>query len=130
MNSISSILIMTSNYSHDIATAFLAVSGATLWILSRSYPESSGSGMGLYFVRVYQGVIRVAKFSLAWILIAGVPRVIFYRQFEWSNMAGDLQVVAIIIKHIVMFFLVGTGLFYWHKLDKRVRNLKIKYSTS
>lgn len=119
---------MVNNYSHDIATAFLAVSGATMWILSRKYQNPEDAEAETYFVKVFLSVTLIAKYSLLWILIAGVPRVIFYKQYEWSDMAGNLQVVAIIIKHIVMFLLVGTGLFYWSKLDKKVKILKIKHN--
>jgi len=118
---------MTNNYSHDIATAFLAVSGITMWMLSRVYRVSASEEAGRYFVSIYRDVVTVAKVSLAWIVIAGVPRILFYRQYEWSDMAGGLQVVAIIIKHIVMFLLVGSGVVYWAKLDKTVRSLERQY---
>ncbi len=126
MNPLFDIAIMTNNYSHDVATALLAASGATLWILSRNYPVSAISEIESYFVRIYQSITRLATYALLWILIAGVPRVVFYKQYEWSNMAGDLQVFAIIVKHVVMFLLVGTGLFYWAKLNKKVKYLKLK----
>lgn len=127
MTSISTILIMTINYSHDIATAFLAVSGAMMLFLSRMHSASAGKETDLFFIRTYEMTRKAARYSLEWILIAGVPRVIFYMQFEWSDMAGDLQVIAIIIKHIVMFLLVGMGLYYWIRLNNRVKSLKITY---
>ncbi len=119
---------MISNYSHDIATAFLAVSGFAMWLLSKKYPVSGNSDLIHYFISLYASVKRMAMYSLAWILIAGVPRVVFYKQFEWTSIAGDLQVVAIAIKHIVMFLLVGTGALYWIRLDKRVNSLKTEIS--
>ena len=121
------VVIMSINYSHDIATALLAVSGAVLWMLSSLFPSEDSSGLERYFVAAYHGITRLAKLSLFWILAAGVPRIVFYTQYEWSDAAGDLQVIAIIIKHVVMFLLVGTGLFYWHKLAKRVQQLHLKH---
>ena len=120
---------MTSNYSHDIATALLAVSGVTMWLISTAYSTVAHKtkDMELLFIRVYQSVRKLARYSLEWVLIAGVPRILFYKQFEWSHMAGDLQVVAIVIKHIVMFLIVGMGLYYWTKLNKQVNDLKIKH---
>lgn len=120
---------MTSNYSHDIATALLAVSGVTMWLISTAYSTVAHKtkDMELLFIRVYQSVRNLARYSLEWVLIAGVPRILFYKQFEWSHMAGDLQVVAIVIKHIVMFLIVGMGLYYWTKLNKQVNDLKIKH---
>lgn len=126
MNPMLDIALITNNYSHDIATAVLAISGGTMLLLSRNYPPDATPEIELYFIRIYSSITRAAKYSLLWILIAGVPRITFYKQYEWSDKAGDLQVVAIIIKHIVMFLLVGTGLFYWSKLNKKVVHLKIK----
>ncbi len=113
-------VIMAVNYSHDIATALLAVSGAALAILWATFPADAGSATTLYAAEIYHNVTRLAKYSLWWILAAGVPRIIFYTEYEWSRRAGDLQVIAIVIKHIVMFLLVGTGLFFWARLSKKV----------
>ena len=124
MSAIKDIFIMSITYSHDIATAILAVSGATMWILSRNYQISENAQTENYFIRAYQSVTKMAKYSLIYILVAGVPRVIFYKEYEWSSIAGDLQIVAIIIKHVVMFLLVGTGFYFWIKLGKKVRLLK------
>lgn len=122
---------MVSNYSHDIATAFLAVSGVTMWLLTSIRGETSwSSGADALFIRTYDIVRKMARYSLEWIVIAGVPRIIFYTEFEWSSLAGDLQVVAIIIKHIVMFVLVGGGLYYWSKLHKKVGQIRMNLNIS
>ncbi len=127
MTSTANTIIMAINYSHDIATAFLAVSGSIMLILSKIYPASSEREMDLVFIKIYSAIRKYAKYSLEWILIAGVPRIIFYRQVEWSSMAGDLQVLAIGIKHIVMFLIVGMFLYYWANLNRRVKALKMKH---
>lgn len=127
MSPVASILLMVNNYSHDIATAFLAVGGSAMWLLSRTYQDSEGRESDMLFIHMHESLRKIARYSLEWILIAGVPRIIFYTQFEWSPMAGDLQVIAIVIKHIFMFTLVGAGIYYWSRLNKRVMNLKLKY---
>lgn len=126
MDSFLSIIIITNNYSHDIATAFLIVSGIMMWLLSKKYPPSDNEIVKLYFIKIYKDITRLARYSLIWVLAAGVPQIIFYKEFEWSNYAGNLQVLAIIVKHVVMFTLVSTGLFYWLKLSKKVEYLKLK----
>jgi hypothetical protein len=118
------VVLMTINYSHDIATALLASSGAALWMLSRHYPADATPAARRYFLGLYVGITRIAKGSLAWILLAGVPRIIFYTQYEWSDLAGDLQIVAIAIKHVVMFLLVGMGVHFWIKLGKLAKPLE------
>jgi hypothetical protein len=126
MDHLAAAVIMTISYSHDIATALLAVSGAALWMISAFYPANAGPGTAKYFTAIYANVTALAKYSLWWILVAGVPRIAFYTDYEWATQAGDLQVVAIIIKHVVMFLLVGTGLFFWARLGKKVRQLTLQ----
>ena len=130
MNHWSDLLIIAVNYSHDVATAFLASSAMTMWILSMRYPGSGDAGLELYYIRVYRGVTRVAVGSLCWILIAGIPRIIYHNEFELAEMAGDLQFIAIVIKHIVMFVLLGAGLFYWSRLSRKVKILKLKHNAA
>jgi len=119
-------LVMTLNYSHDIATALLATSGAALWMLSRHYPSAVEPGAEAFFVRVHYGLTRLAKYSLIWVLLAGVPRIAVYRTYDWADSAGDLQIVVIALKHAVMFLLVGAGLFYWVKLGRKAKELRSK----
>ena len=123
MKSFLSTTLMVNNYSHDIATAALFVSGIMMWVLTLRFPLAENDGINHYFIRVYKSITRLAKYSLIWVLAAGVPRIIFYREFEWSSKAGDLQVIAIAIKHVVMFSLVGTGIFLWLKLNRKVKKL-------
>ena len=122
------VVLMTINYSHDVATALLAASGVALWMLSKNFPADATQATERYFIGAYRGISRVAKDSLYWIVLAGVPRVFFYMQYEWSDLAGDLQVVAVVIKHIVMFLLVGTGVYYWVKLGRQVKALQQLHS--
>ena len=118
------ILLMTLNYSHDIATALLAVSGVAMWLLSKNYPSDASKAAERYFVAAYRSVTRIAKDSLYYIVIIGIPRVVFYMQYEWSDLAGDMQIVAVVIKHIVMFLLVGSGIYFWIKLGRQVKQLQ------
>ncbi|RMF99880.1 MAG: hypothetical protein D6726_12230 [Nitrospirae bacterium] len=120
------ILITLNNYSHDIATALLAVGGIMMYLLYRGRKRLLEDGGGVFFSRVYKKVKTIAEASLAWILIAGVPRTIFYKRYEWSDLSGDLQIVAIIIKHIVMFLLVGLLSFYWIRLSRINKSILAK----
>ena len=124
------ILLITINYSHDIATALLAASGAAMWLLAREYPEDASAAAERYFLRSYRSIARIARDSLYYILLAGVPRVIFYMRYEWSDLAGNMQIVAVIIKHIVMFLLVGTGGYLWIRLSRRVKALALSHGRS
>ncbi|RMG69281.1 MAG: hypothetical protein D6710_09140 [Nitrospirae bacterium] len=115
------VLLIITSYSHDIATAFLTVSGILMVILYLKREELMGLGSQEAFVEVYRRVKLIAEASLLWILLAGVPRTVFYKKMEWSYIAGDTQIVAIGIKHVVMFLLVGALSYYWIRLSKYIK---------
>jgi hypothetical protein len=117
------ILIMLNNYFHDVATALLGASGVTMWIVVKRYEKFKGPETLPYFMSLYRSITRLAKFSLYWILIGGVPRTIFYKDLEWANMAGKGQVPALIAKHIIAFIIVGTGAYFWIKLNRKIKGI-------
>jgi hypothetical protein len=124
MNESSAILLMMNNYLHDVATALLVASGWCMGLLWRNLNPGKGSESIRYFIRLYHGLTRLARFSFVWIILGGIPRVIFYKQFEWSNMAGRGQVPALIVKHILAFSLVLAGALLWVRVRTRVRELE------
>lgn len=118
------VLIMMNNYFHDVATALLLASGFTMWIIVKKLGNRTEEQVAQYFLDVYHGVTRLAKFSLIWILVGGIPRTLFYKEFEWANAVGKQQVPALIVKHILAFLCVGTGVYLWIKLSRRVKEIK------
>ena len=123
------ILIAINNYSHDAAAAFLAVSLSVVRILSRNFPASGDAALDVSFVRVYSGIARTARYSLFWLLIAGIPRAIFFREYELSG-AGDLQVPVMVIKYAGMVLLAGVGLLSWARLSKKTGHLTSKHNSN
>ncbi len=114
------------NYSHDIATAFLVVSGVLMVILYKKRNNLLSGTSFKEFASFYRFNRLVAEGALLWILVAGVPRTIFYKKYEWSYLAGQLQVGAIVVKHIVMFVLVGALVYYWLRLSSFIKAHQIK----
>ncbi len=114
------VLLLLLNYSHDIATAFLTVSGVLIVLLYKKRETLSEASMDALYT-LYRRIKLIAEVSLIWILLAGVPRTLFYRTLEWSYMAGNAQIVAIGIKHVLMFALVGALSYYWIKLSRFLR---------
>ncbi len=116
---------MMNNYFHDVATALLMASGFGVWVVMKRFDERPRSKDATeYFVRVFDGMTKLAKISLWWILIGGIPRTIFYRDFEWANAVANAQIPALIVKHIMAFSFVGTGVVMWHKYGRRVRKIR------
>ena len=117
-------LIMMNNYFHDVATGLLLASSFALWMIIRHYGEAESRGAKEYFLGIYDSMTRVARLSFWWIIIAGFPRTYFYREFEWANSVDYLQVPAIILKHVLVFAFVGTGLYMWHRFNRRVKDVR------
>lgn len=112
---------MMNNYLHDVATALLAASGVSLWVIIRRFGQSEERAVKEYFLSIHKGMTRIARFALIWILVGGVPRTIFYRSFEWANAVDHAQIPALIVKHILAFAFVGTGVYLWLRLNKKVK---------
>jgi hypothetical protein len=115
------VLIMMNNYFHDVATGLLVASCVSLYFIMKRYDDSGSRESAEYLLRLYSTMTRVARFSFWWIIIAGVPRTYFYRDFEWANSVDNLQIPAIIVKHIVVFIFVGTGVYMWQQFSRKVK---------
>lgn len=124
MNPALGVIIMMNNYLHDVATALLLASGVAMWIVVKKFGKSSDSLVTDYFLKIYYSLTRLAKFSLFWIMLGGVPRILAYKDFEWADAVGKNQVPALITKHIIIFIVVTAGVFVWIKLKKTVRELE------
>ena len=118
------VIIMMNNYFHNVATALFAASGVALWVMVKRYEGREGREVTEYFLVIYKGMTRLARFSLLWIFIGGVPRTLFYRSFEWANAVGHNQVPALIGQHILAFALVGAGVWLWLRFNKKVKEIQ------
>ena len=122
MSPASGIALMMNNYFHDVATALLAASAVGLWVLLRRYeagpraPEAAR-----YFLEIQGAMVKLARFSVAWIVLGGIPRTIWYADFEWANAAGRGQVPALVVKHLFALAFVLFGVAFWRRLRARVR---------
>ena len=127
INPILGIAIMMNNYFHDVATALLGASGVALWVIMKRYdehPRQNERDVTEYFLALYKSMTKLARFSLYWILIGGVPRTLFYKDFEWVTAVQHGQVPALIVKHILAFTFVGIGVHLWIRLKHRVKDIE------
>lgn len=129
INPILGVFILMNNYFHDVATALLLATSIAVWIVSKKLGDRHDTAVKQYFLDVYAGLTKLAKFALYWILIAGVPRIYFYMDLEWSHAVGKGQIPAIIVKHILMFVIVGTGAHLWIRLHRRVAEIRKSVGT-
>jgi hypothetical protein len=119
------VALMMNNYFHDVATALLVASAFALWVMLRRFDASDrGPGAARYFLAIHASMAKLARFSVAWIVLGGIPRTIFYVEFEWANAAGRLQVPALVVKHVLAFGFVAGGVWGWRRLSRRVAEVR------
>jgi len=130
------ILVMFSNYFHDLATAIFAVSAVTAYLLQRSLAAQTAPATVQSVDRslrpvdrslqpvdrglqpVVRGVQRMGYYSLAWTLLFGSVRGLTYREYEWVEAAGRNQVPALVVKHFFLVALVITGVVFLYRLRR------------
>lgn len=112
------ILIVMNNYFHDVATAVLLASAIVLWVLARQ-AEREGAEAAATLARAYPALTRFAQAALAWIVIGGIPRLIFFNTHDLGAVRDDL-LPAIAVKHIVEVGAVVIGAAMWMRVKRRV----------
>jgi hypothetical protein len=117
------VFLMMNNYFHDVATALLAASGIVLGLIVVKYEAKEDEAAREYFGRIYSGTVRLARFTLFWILLGGIPRTLYFRTFEWKNALDHHQVPALIIKHVLALSFVALGAWLWKKYSIRAAGI-------
>lgn len=112
------ILIIMNNYLHDVATAVLLSAAVILWVLARQ-AERGGPEAFTQLARAYPMLTRFAVIALAWVIVGGIPRLVFFNTHDLGAVRGDL-VPAIAVKHVVEFAAVGAGVVLWMRVKRRV----------
>lgn len=112
-----SILIIMNNYFHDVATAVLLASAVILWVLG-TQAEQDGEQARLALARAYPTLTKFARGAIAWIVIGGIPRTIFFTRYEWDPALIKGLVPALIVKHILMAVAVAVGVLMWRRMSR------------
>lgn len=116
------VLIILNNYFHDVATAMLFSSALILWLLGRS-ARLEGPDALRRLESAYPLLMRIAWSSLAWIVIGGIPRALFFQQVEWNlaDPSNKYLFAALMVKHAFMWSAVAAGAFMWVRTRKLLR---------
>lgn len=120
MSPAAGVALMMNNYFHDVATALLLASAVALYAMLRAWERDGRPEAARFFVVIHGRMTKLARFSLAWIVLGGIPRTIWYGEFEWANAAGRGQVAALVVKHVVAAGFVAAGAWLWVRLRRRV----------
>lgn len=125
LSPLAKVLIIINNYFHDVATAMLLSSAIVLWLLGKHAAERGRVTAGSWFPGAYRVLTKVAVFSIAWIVVGGVPRTIFFQAVEWnmSDPSNKYLFTALMIKHAMMWLAVGAGVALWARMRKIARGM-------
>ena len=117
---VTSILIIINNYLHDVATAVLLASAVILNVLGRQ-AERGDADERRALARAYPTLTRFAWGAIAWIIVGGVPRTIFFTRYEWDPAVVKGLVPALIVKHSLMVIAIVVGAVMWKHMAKVAR---------
>jgi len=113
-------LVILNNYFHDVATATLLSSAVILFVLGRQ-ARVWGKPERLALARSYKTLTLFARGALAWIIIGGIPRTIFFYRAEFIPAAQKNIIPDLAVKHIVLVSAVVIGSILWVRLGKIAR---------
>lgn len=103
---IKGIAVMLVNYFHDLSVALLATSVISVYVIGRYL---DGHAVHAEIVPHLFGMLsKVTYGALAFVLLGGVVRAINFMEFEWNQAAGNGQIPALVVKHVL---LVGLTVF-------------------
>jgi Kef-type K+ transport system membrane component KefB len=123
MNHIVASILMMNNYFHDVATAMVPATAAVAWMLLNMSERATKENEQIVYLRVYKLVVKIFVFSLFWLMIGAIPRVLTFRAYELKEAQMKGIVIALFAKLIVAFVLVVIGSLMWIKIGRRLKEM-------
>lgn len=123
MNSGFAFFIMLNNYFHDIATALLLASGAAVWLISRQTASTENFAIRAFVSDMYKSMSKIIFFSLVWISLSAIPRILAFTRLEWASADAKNQVIGLAAKHILTFIIIVSGCSLWISISRGMKGL-------
>lgn len=118
------ILVMLNNYFHDFAIALVVVCAYGMLFMVRYAEKKGGQDSKQMILALYPKMVHLTGGSVVFVFIAGIIRAFTYKEFEWNNAVESGQVLALTIKHIILFILFAYGIYLWLIAHRKVRSLR------
>jgi putative copper export protein len=119
------ILVLLNNYVHDVSTGLLLISALWIGWSARGLGPEPSSELRAYFWRMYRHAIRFALWSLAVIIVTGVIRTFTFMEFEWRPAYGRGLIPILVLKHVLIFTMLGAGAYAWRNVRNRMRGRSV-----
>jgi hypothetical protein len=129
------VFIMMNNHLHDIATAMVMASGVILWLINKQLrvseisPISSFSSARLFMLDISQVISKIVFFSLIWISISAIPRILSFTRIEWPPAVSNNHISGLIAKHVLTYIVTVTGAILWISINRRLKNGRTFHQT-
>lgn len=111
------ILLMISNYFHDLSVAVLASNILAVYYIGRFLDKNPTREM--IIPELFKKLSKITYAAFAYIIIAGAVRAYFFMEFEWNPAAGNGQVTALVIKHIILVTITVFGIIVHLRYHKK-----------
>jgi len=124
LSPLAKVLIIMNNYFHDVATAMLFASAVIMWMMGRR-AEQDGPDARRWFGGSYEVLSKVARWSIVWIVIGGIPRTIWFQDVEWNlaDASNKYLFTALMVKHALMWIFVIAGALMWRRMRKVAKGI-------
>lgn len=116
------VALILNNYFHDVATAVLLSSAVVMWVVG-SRARVDGLDALRWFASMYPALSKLALGAIVWIIVGGIPRMIFFAQLEWDPALAGGLVPALTVKHLIFVAVIGAGAAMWLRMRSMVRDL-------
>jgi hypothetical protein len=117
------IILTLNNYIHDVATGLLILSALWLGWSSRDLGPAPGPEALGIFRRSYRRCLLFVAGSVLVIAGTGVVRTLNFMEFEWRPALGKGLIPVLVLKHALIFAMLGAGAYAWVGLRRRLRAL-------
>ena len=116
------LLVILNNFLHDLAAAMWFCGSITLFLIVRQSEKLKPQTFNTFAKDLFHQVKRITNYSLAVIFLGGIVRALNYQKYEWVEALGRGQVTLLIIKHILLFGIVITGIYIQFQLSGKIQN--------
>ncbi len=115
--------LMLNNYVHDVSTGLLLISALWLGWSAKDLGRAPSRETLEVFRSSYRRCVHFVLGSIVVIVFTGIIRTIFFMRFEWFPALGKELVPILILKHVLIFTMLGVGIYAWFHLRRRLRAL-------
>jgi hypothetical protein len=111
------IAVMLINYFHDLSVALLASNVISVYVVGRILDGNPIHDEIVH--RLFRTLSRFTYWTLAFVLVGGAVRAVNFMKFEWNPAAGDNQIPALVVKHVLLVGLTLFGLITHRRYQRR-----------